>query len=145
MSKEFDTDNSKIQQIMDVAYARWQKNRAMSQEEFWLRLSYPEKVAVFVGNLNYQVCNGGFLQWHDNEYSDCERDLLAILKIVGGCEEVIDLIKKALSELRAYDFDEYGDRLDYDQTCVDACDNRFYEINDDMLSKVEAYLLKEKA
>jgi hypothetical protein len=71
-----------FQQTMDRAYAHYgQKagrkkvSRAMHGREqlsghqsFLEALSLPEQLAVVFGNLNYQVENGGFQQWHGNRY-----------------------------------------------------------------------------
>lgn len=57
------------QQIMEETYARWKKHDEWEQEDFWSQLSRKEKFAVFSGNFNYQVNNGGFAQWKDNGYA----------------------------------------------------------------------------
>ena len=43
---------------------------------------FPEKVyaAVILGNLNYQVENGGIMQWNDNEHSARVEDLRALFR-----------------------------------------------------------------
>lgn len=61
-----DTDH--MQRLMDEAYAFWQQNKKMPRSEFLDRISAIQKIAVLLGNLNYQVCNGGFMQWIDNGY-----------------------------------------------------------------------------
>ena len=75
-------EHPKIQELMDAAYERWQAND-WSRDQFIMRLSWEEKVAVTIGNLNYQVCNGGFMQWHDNGYSQHTKELLEALNEVG--------------------------------------------------------------
>lgn len=70
------------QELMDQAYDRWQANKGMKKDEFWSTLSDEERFAVFTGNFNQQVCNGGFYQWHDNRY---------------GVPEVVDYLIEHLS------------------------------------------------
>ena len=54
--------------LMKKAYDTWQKNN-WSPSEFIENIDSPEKFAVILGNLNYQVENGGFSQWKFNGYS----------------------------------------------------------------------------
>lgn len=134
--KEATTD--KTQELMDAAYNRWQKNH-WSQEDFWAQLSPREKVAVYVGNLNNQVCNGGFSQWHFNGYSNCSDELLQILPRLGDAsQKVAKMITSVLSEEEEHeDWDEYEDGdWDYSQNW----DSQFYTINDAMLEECEAFV-----
>lgn len=87
-------DVSATQDVLDVANARWEANRAeaaerrekllrsgertdrcgaWTREEFWDQLDYLERVAVHFGDLYSQVCNGGFEQWADNGYYSEEK------------------------------------------------------------------------
>lgn len=61
-----------MQAAMDGAYLRYQSNPTWSQQQFWDQLTGRERFAVFIGNMNYQVENGGFLQWWDNGYATDE-------------------------------------------------------------------------
>ena len=81
-----------IQELMDAAYKRWQDhnesvdnnyNLQWDQQQFWDQLSEAEEIAVYVGNLNYQVENGGFQQWVDNGYGECWDKFKPILKNMG--------------------------------------------------------------
>jgi len=79
-----------FQDTMDRAYAgyeqkagRQQVNRAFDNREkqsghrnFLDALAEPEQLAVVFGNLNYQVENGGFTQWIDNNYYEDTIDRL---------------------------------------------------------------------
>lgn len=62
------------QELMDEVYSKWQElskeNKKITKNEV-LKL-FPKKysVAVKLGNLNYQVENGGFSQWCFNGYLD---------------------------------------------------------------------------
>ena len=55
------------QEISDQAHTRWVKG--MSFEEFLATCNEKEIVVVLIGKLNYQVENGGFVQWIDNGFS----------------------------------------------------------------------------
>ena len=157
----------KQQDIMNEAYARWQNND-WSQEQFWNQLSYVEKVAVFTGNLNYQVENGGFAQWIDNGYSDCADDLIDILSKLGTstCLIVAGMIKNAMERKEnanyecfyclhgcecppeIYEDQDDNEYEDYVCWCECECtyaeyddlDTGFYKINDQFLADVQEWL-----
>lgn len=123
---------------MDRAYDRWQKAH-WSQENFWAQLSPREKVAVYVGNLNNQVCNGGFSQWVFNGYSDCSEELLQILPLLGDTSrEVARLIGDVLDEenQHLWSDDDDGDDWDYSKDY----DRLFYSINEKMLEECEMFV-----
>lgn len=63
---------------MDEAYKKFKGN--MSYNDFIDNLTEKEKLAVLTGNLNYQVGNGGFNQWHLNEYSEKGRELVLVVQ-----------------------------------------------------------------
>ena len=125
--------------IMDKAYDRWQTG--WSKDRFWLSLNFPERVAVLTGNLNYQVGNGGFSQWHFNMYSECAKDLLLILEIIDTettkkvaalVREVMDIIEKDSRNLENLDL------------VLDKYDTSFYEISKDFLRDVNDFLKHKK-
>jgi len=70
------------QKLMDEAYEIWQKeeNEKWSFEDFIINvrdtLGDLHYFAVISGKMNQQVENGGWFQWHDNEYSCCIEDLI---------------------------------------------------------------------
>lgn len=62
-----------MQSLMDKAYETWRSSSPPSGKEwsmiqFWDLIPPDQRTAVVLGNLNYQVCNGGFTQWADNGY-----------------------------------------------------------------------------
>lgn len=69
------------QRLMDLGYHQWQKpeNRKWCYRGMveWADETYGEVVKLFIllGTANYQICNGGFLQYFDNGYASGE----------GGC------------------------------------------------------------
>lgn len=77
------TENGLHQQLMDAAYARWQ-GTGWSKDEFHDSLSPQERFAVHTGNLNYQVGNGGFMQWWDNQY---------------GTPSTVDFLERAMARM----------------------------------------------
>ena len=94
------------QALMDFAYEKWQKNRDWSYEKFIDSLSYIEKVAVLTGNLNYQVENGGFMQWITNGY-------------VSKYSELFDILDKICNFFDELKNEEYSDVVLKVKTYVD--------------------------
>lgn len=83
---EFNT----VQKLMDEAYEIWQNELRDSASQTTLFKTLEERgmsnhvKAVMLGNLNYQVENGGFQQWVDNGYaSEALPGLLDFLKELG--------------------------------------------------------------
>lgn len=70
------------QELMDKAYNRWADGefKSLSLKDFFEKLPVLEQTAVALGNLNYQVGNGGFYQWEDNGYKDAHKDFLKQLE-----------------------------------------------------------------
>jgi len=74
------------QKLMNEAYDRWQKEGdlgGLNYNEFISRLDKPHRNAVLLGNLNYQVQNGGFRQWVGNGYATEAHQILDLLKKIG--------------------------------------------------------------
>lgn len=60
------------QSLMDDAYDRWKDENDQTitnYEEMLEKVPRLNKIAVLLGNLNYQVENGGWEQWVDNGYA----------------------------------------------------------------------------
>lgn len=77
---EAEEENDVFQDIMNKAYDRWQKGgdlEGKSSEEFVNALDEKAAMVVRLGNMNYQVGNGGWDQWYGNGFG--ERDGEAIL------------------------------------------------------------------
>jgi hypothetical protein len=78
----FDYENSTIQALMNFAYTDAlspEDQRNLSGPKFWAKLPLRARIAVYVGNLNYQVGNGGFGQWAGNRFSLCADELVSFL------------------------------------------------------------------
>ncbi len=97
-------------------------------------LSKIKELAVMFGNFNYQVENGGLLQWDDNDYS---KDLGSLYAFLDDCDynqkakfmQVLDdfsYVKTAIKEL-----DRFNDWYDKD----------YVAIQDDWKNYFENYLL----
>ncbi len=90
------------QRLMDLGYREWQKpeKRKWCYREMveWAGETYGEMVKLFIllGAANYQICNGGFLQYFHNGYANGE----------GGCfhqhDEDILLHKEMLALASKY-------------------------------------------
>ncbi len=133
------------QEIMDRAYDRWKADRSMSKQEFWDQLDAIERVAVFSGNMNYQVCNGGFSQWFFNGYAEPEvRAFLHRLfkSIDTPASQAVDVILTKVEEIEEdypnleaaeWDWEELSELLN-------VLDRAFYAVNDQLLVDVEKHL-----
>lgn len=70
---------------MDEVYDKWQEleqqgTRIDRLEVIEKYFTPKHKVAVQLGNMNYQVCNGGWSQWHGNGYSEDLEDIIELVK-----------------------------------------------------------------
>ena len=81
---------------MDKAYKKFKDDWKMAQFYFYLKPL--EKRAVALGNLNYQVGNGGFTQWIDNGYAEISMPtLIFITQEIQKLDKEFPELKKALS------------------------------------------------
>lgn len=118
----------------------------------------PSKVnaAVVLGNFNYQVCNGGFLQWDDNGYSSnithLKRLFEGATKIgIENADKVLDLIErfeKIKEEARepvrysGYNYQDPDDETEHDfeeesYPDYDDLDTEYYKIDGEpMMQKI---------
>lgn len=127
------------QKLMTLAYEKWVSPKdinGMSHHQFMMNLAPAERRAVVIGNLNYQVENGGFDQWHGNGYS---KDLLFLedaLETINTetSKEVLSIVKSVMSALKSEEF--HGGDFSYN---LDECDNKYYVIKDKFLNDVESF------
>jgi hypothetical protein len=75
----------KTQDLMDAAYDRWTEGdlKGTSRYEFLSLLDDTTRFAVVLGNLNYQVENGGWCQWVGNGYCVSYPFVLEALEALG--------------------------------------------------------------
>lgn len=97
-----------------------------------LGLQPKERDLFVIGLLYGQVCNGGFLQWHDNGYSKTLGLVQHALRALGGpaADEVLSLLVEVMPLIEdAEHASAEGDEDHYEEICdqVDALDSRFYE------------------
>jgi len=180
-----DFDATKIQELMNEVYDAWNKQdneirdqikktksyeeqrelrkKMWSQRDVLEQFSEKHRLAVMAGNLNYQVCNGGFLQWHDNEYSELEEELMEALRKVGTplcmmmkahIEEYQTRREDAEDDNSYYsglswagededDEDYYEEEEEYEAETGDL-DTSFYKINEKFILEVEAFIKGEE-
>jgi hypothetical protein len=114
--------NSLTQNLMDEVYSKWNTEECRSMkrleviEEFFTLL---HRVAVQFGNMNYQVNNGGWSQWHGNGYDEDLEDLIEYAK--KGTAQGIKYFDALLQIL--IDIESLGEPSDYDNTEDCECSN----------------------
>ena len=134
----YDESINQVQPIMDRAYAGWPNGS--TYDDFLFTLDSVEKIVVLIGNLNYQVCNGGFFQWADNRYGKHWQDVIRALNLINTetakhlaklVHSVgVQLVYNKRGELD-YGTDGYfEDGISYD---FDTQDDAFYAINEQLM------------
>lgn len=141
--------NEKFQSLMDAAYARWQTNQGQwSKEVFWDQLDAQERFAVFMGNLNYQVENGGFFQWWDNRYATTETVsfILRQCKVMNteASLKVAELVTKFWEQVgkKGIEDHSYANLDTVYEDMDETLDTQYYEINAQFMADCEAHLNK---
>lgn len=133
------------QKLMNEAYDVFGDHPELTHEEFFNGLDNIHKIAVVTGNFNYQVCNGGFMQWHRNQYSKQFDFLSNVLDEMDTASSLraLRLAEKALVALKRHD-NYSGDNEDaaWDRArdAVGPLDSKFYEIDGQLLADVESFL-----
>lgn len=119
------------QQLMDTAHSKWAQSPRWSVEEFFFNLTVPEKIACAVGHLNYQVENGGFIQWHCNGYSAARQDLRIALRAVNSetSKKVLEIVNKAVRII------EMGGELSFGNL-----DDDYYGLSEALLADMDNFL-----
>ena len=132
--------------IMHNAYEVWQNNN-MTREEFLSSLTPYEEMAVKFGNFNYQVENGGLMQWDLNGYSE---DLEYLQEFLSNCDylkrnkfleilESFSTVKDAIGNLNKYD-DWYDEDENTRWKSLDVFDKEYYSFKDDWNEFFQEYL-----
>lgn len=153
MSEKTDT----WQSLMDSAYNEWQSKKIPRKN--WLNsIDELHKEAVLLGNLNYQVCNGGFYQWVSNGYGLEVNEVMSLLNTIYNehgidlCRQVYDMVNeiepfidtdKECEGCSGYylvgDYDDNDDTEEEFGNICDIMDDKFYEINERFEEVIEAY------
>lgn len=126
------------QKVMDQAYDRWKQGT--HYRGFLLSLGRLHRDAVVLGNLNYQVQNGGFSQWVENDYHEGAEYLVYALRAMDTelARKVLTMVEEAL-RLLIEDSDDY-DGEDRALDVSDRLSNEFYALNGDFLKECSTYL-----
>lgn len=157
----FNPDMSIHQAIMDMGYNAYQKEGDWHYQDMldFVRLTYGEiaMLAIMVGNYNYQVENGGHMQYLDNGYASEGKDPRKDPNC-GLAQQLLDSLKKTklstlehgkiTTEILSEFIDrtvnrDFNDRDDYeedDYANYDDLDGRYYKINELWMKEFENYL-----
>lgn len=136
------------QTLMDEAYKGWESDTTYM--DFLASLPAGHRYAVLLGNMNYQVENGGWSQWIGNGYAEAGDQLLDVLSMMRRtcplATEVASMVRKAVDVAeRAQGGDpwnEYGHYNDrYVEDIYNELDDRaYYAINGDFMKQTEIWL-----
>jgi hypothetical protein len=138
-----DTEKHPVWQgLMDSAYDKWEKG--MNKADFLESLDSPEAEAVVLGNLNYQVQNGGFYQWIDNGYAELSAsDVLFVLKRMKtpAARAVIKMVRQVIEYMDSGAFGDDGEEHDEEALdALDKLDDEYYVLDDQFNNDIEKYL-----
>jgi len=155
----FNPDMSLHQAFMDLAYDGWNQGGA----EHWsyqdmlnnARYVYGEivEMAVMLGNYNYQVENGGHMQYFDNGYASegkdpyADKDCMMVSRLITLMDkhgiaktELGKKVRELLCEFQVRTSccddpmdEEYG--ADYDDL-----DSQYYNLNKQWMAELESFL-----
>jgi len=144
------TDNWQV--LMDAAYKKWE-GKDWTYARFLVEIERKERIAVLLGNLNYQVENGGFRQWVDNGYALNAREIIAILMTIGGpgSIKVAEMVKQIAKHVdltktkvgwsdywKRYTnrFGESSDEPTEGEKLAETLDNPFYDLQPEWHAEV---------
>jgi hypothetical protein len=145
-----------FQGLMDTAYDRYKASEpeTWTKDAILLQSVGDEVFAIALGNFNYQVENGGIMQWIGNEYAtDLAVSALKVALLMIGTEsakqtsEIIEeAIKIGLKEPFSGSWDADDDDTEWAQwrDALGKLDSRYYDINDQLIDDVEAFFSKRR-
>ena len=95
------------EKLMDETYLKWADHANWTYDELIDSLPKIERVAVLLGNLNYQVENGGFYQWHFNLYGKWADEIISILddmklSLSKQFHDVLDTVQHLIEQSKQY-------------------------------------------
>lgn len=116
------------------------------------KLSRAERVFFITQNVEIEVNNGGFSQFFYNSSGDFAGEMVDAFREIGAektaaiCQQALDAVGQPLPVNRA----ERIERIEAIETdalteALDACDNGFYEYQEDLNALNDAYVQKNKA
>ena len=128
------------QKLIDEVYEKWQGDYSFT--EFASRFFTPaHSIAAKLGEMNYQVGNGGWEQWHSNGHSEDLDDLIKITK--DGLKHSIKHFDKLFKILRKIKNLGHPETYDEETYCklISKYDDEYYEIDeDDLINSFDEYL-----
>lgn len=143
------------QAILNIGYSEWQKeeNKHWNYQRMihWMEDTYGELAAyaILIGKLNYQVENGGFMQYLLNQYAgkhehyltqDERRDWKNDLGLHRKLCDLHECLGFSKSKLGKKVFEIIDNNLNYSD--LDFLDSEYYKINDKWMAELEKDLLK---
>ena len=152
------------QVLMNAAYDRWQKHDDWSYEHMLAHCSAHERMAVLLGNFNYQIGNGGWSQWVDNGYATSAGEVATCLELIGteAAKTALEFLRRLEPHLGdakvskgfvgdgdywAYEEEEDGDgRFGHEgyEVAESMC-SPYYEISGQLMADINEYFEKEQA
>ncbi len=116
------------------------------------KLSPPERVFFITQNVEMEVNNGGFSQFFYNSSGDFAGEMVEAFREIGAdktaaiCQRALDAIGQPLPGNRAERI-ELLEKIETDALteALNACDDAFYEYQDDLNALNDAYVQKNKA
>lgn len=136
------------QELMDKAYDEWKKHPGLSYEEFLAGLDAKEEQAVLLGNLNYQVQNGGFDQWVFNGYASRGPEVVVLLELMQSpvafelarrLPGLLDFVKPGKKSRGCFG-DYWIDDDDVPTELMEELTDWFYGVNERFEEEVENFL-----
>jgi len=132
-----------VQGLVDKAYEKWRESE-MSYPGFIESLDRRHQGAVVIGNLNGQVCNGGFEQWYENGYVDVVSHVRWFLGAIDtdASKEALRLLREFLRAYKRYEekAKRYHSREIYFNG--DEFDTPYYAIDNQLILDLANYLKK---
>lgn len=108
------------QSLMDEVYDKWRTEECSKMDKLEVIDKYftpKHKIAVQLGNMNYQVNNGGWSQWHFNGFDEDLEDLIQYAKMGTKLNlKTFTTLLQILTDIKAL-----GEPSDYDDTEWNEC------------------------
>ena len=124
------------EKLMTAAYEKY--GAKDTETKFVAKLPLLERYAVVLGNLNYQVENGGFAQWIDNRYVNNKDVLFEALKALNTV--TAKLVSTLVTEVLALHAKLSRRPADDDGLSYESHDKHYYMLQAQLLKDTETYL-----
>lgn len=137
------------QQLMDTAFTFWREH-GETKSFMWFVESIPpiQQAAVMIGTMNYQVENGGWAQWHYNDYFRCAKMLKEVLTTMDDRPAITAARTIILQAIRLIHLIPEEPRLDDDITDrvyakLEPLDAKYYAVNTAFMAAVNEWLIAQ--